>query len=87
MSIDFGFLIGWIGVGLGIAVPIPQLLKIRRTGGTKDISLKTYVFLISALACYLAHAIYIDSIVFTVAQSVNLTVNGVVLAYIWKGKR
>jgi len=87
MSVDLGFWIGWVGVGFGVAVPVPQLLKIRRTGRTKDISFKTYVLLISALACYLAHAIHIGSIVFTVAQSVGLVINVAVLAYIWKGKR
>ena len=83
---DFGYLVGWVGVGLGICVPIPQLLKIHRTGRTNDISIKTYIFLVCALACYLAHAIYIGSLVFTVAQSVNLTINTAILIYLRRGR-
>lgn len=75
-----------MGVGFGVAVPIPQLLKIRRTGRTNDISLKTYIFLICALVCYLAHAIYISAIVFIVAQSVNIAMNGIILMLLRRGK-
>ena len=83
---DFGYLIGWVGVGFGVAVPIPQLLKIRRTGRVNDISIKTYMFLVCAIACYLAHAIYINSTVFTVAQSINITINTAILVHLWRGR-
>ena len=74
-----GFWIGWLGVLFGLCVAPPQLIKIIRTGKCNDVSVWTYSFLCAALLCYLIHAIYIHSIVFTVAQSVNLTTNGVVL--------
>jgi len=76
---EIGYLIGYIGLAFGILVPIPQLIKIKRTHSLNGISLHTYIFLVIALACYLAHAIYIKSIVFTIAQSINLTTNGIVL--------
>ena len=74
-----GYWIGWIGVGFGILVPLPQLIKMIRTKSLNDISLGTYVLLVITMLCYLIHAIYIKSPVFTVAQSINLTTNSVVL--------
>ncbi len=76
---EIGNVIGYIGVVLGLAVPVPQLLKLARTGSS-GVSLGTYVFLCLALVCYLIHAIYIGSPVFTLAQSINLTTNTVILA-------
>ena len=77
--LDVGYIVGWVGVGIGLAVPLPQLLKIKRTGKVSSISLHTYIFLVAALVCYLVHAIYISSIVFTIAQSINLSTNSVIL--------
>ena len=81
---EFGYLIGWVGVSLGLIVPIPQLIKIRRTEKVEGIALKTYIFLCCALACYLAHAIWISAEVFIVAQSINLVTNGMVLRLLFK---
>jgi len=83
---DFGYWIGFVGIGFGIAVPIPQILKIRRTGRIDGISLQTYLFLCCALVCYLIHAIYIQSVVFTIAQSVNITTNSIILGILWRRK-
>lgn len=77
-----GYWIGWVGVAFGLLVPIPQLYKIYKTKKVNDISLGTYIFLVIALVCYLAHAIYIGSLVFTVAQSINLTTNMAILIYL-----
>lgn len=82
-----GYWIGWIGVGFGIAVPIPQLRKIIKTKSLADISVGTYIFLCCAIACYLIHAIYIGSLVFTVAQSINLTTNGVILGLLLRRRK
>lgn len=76
---EFGYIIGWVGVGFGLLVPLPQLIKIIKTKSLKDISLGTYVFLFIALMCYLIHAIYIKSPVFIVAQAVNVTTNSIIL--------
>ena len=82
--IDAGFLIGWVGLGFGIAVAPPQLMKIKRTGRVDGISFHTYLFLVLALSCYLAHALYINSIVFTVAQASNLVINSIILNILWR---
>ena len=76
---DLGYLIGWLGVALGLLVAPPQLYKIIKTGRTKDISLVTYIFLCLALVCYLIHAIHIQAMVFIVAQAINLTTNTAIL--------
>lgn len=84
---EIGYIIGWLGVLFGLLVAPPQLIKILRTGKVDGISLATYTFLFCALICYLIHAIYIKSLVFTVAQSVNLTTNGVILMLLIKKGR
>jgi len=81
------YLIGWLGVALGLLVPIPQFYKILRTKKTGDVSVGTYTLLVMAITCYLIHAISIGSIVFTVSQSINLITNTIVLICIIKGKK
>ena len=86
-SLSFGYLIGWTGVALGLLVAPPQLYKIIRTGKCNDISLLTYAALCLALICYLIHAIHIGSLVFTVAQSINLVTNSVILVLLIRNRR
>jgi len=81
---EFGFIIGWVGLALGVCVPIPQLRRIIKTGSVGNVSLGTYIFLCCALVCYLLHAIHIGSVVFTVTQSINLATNTVILVLIIK---
>lgn len=80
--IDFGYWIGWAGVLFGLAVPIPQLKRIIKGQTIEGVALGTYCFLILCLICYLIHAIHINSIVFTVAQSINLSTNGTILFFL-----
>jgi uncharacterized protein with PQ loop repeat len=82
-----GYIVGWIGVILGLFVAPPQLLKILKNGHTQGISLITYTFLCLALVCYLLHAIYIESTVFIVAQSINLVTNVSILILLLKYRR
>ena len=81
---EIGYIIGFVGIALGLGVAPPQLIKIKRTGRTKDISLATYAFLVGALVCYLLHAIYIHSLVFILAQSISLIVNSIILGLLLK---
>ena len=85
--IDFGYVAGWIGVALGLCVPVPQLIQIVKTRKLRDISLGTYSLLCGAIACYLIHAIYISAEVFVVAQSINLVTNTVILILLIRNKR
>ena len=75
----FDLMIGWMGVAFGLLVAPPQLYKILKSGGVKDISIWTYTFLVIAMVCYLIHAIIIKDAVFIVAQSVGLVVNSIIL--------
>lgn len=77
---------GWAGVLVGIAVPLPQLVHIVKTRRVKNVSVGTYILLEIAMFFYLVHAIYISAPVFIVAQSFNLTTNGVILALLWTHK-
>ena len=81
-----GYWIGWIGVAFGLMVAPPQLYKILKYRKIDGISLWTYVFLCCALVCYLTHAIFIGSMVFIVAQSINLVTNTTILIYLLRRK-
>ena len=79
-------IIGWLGVAFGLLVAPPQLYKILKKRNTNGISLLTYIFLCLALVAYLIHAINIQDPVFIVAQSVNITVNFVILILLLRHK-
>lgn len=84
---DFGYLIGWFGACIGITVPLFQIRKLLKYRDGTGVSILTYTALECALLCYLLHAIYIHSEVFTVIQSVNLCTNGFVLAWLWRHRQ
>jgi len=84
--LSLGYIVGYCGILLGLCVPIPQLIKIIKTRRLNDVSLGTYTFLVCCLICYLIHAIYIKSIVFTCAQSINLTTNSVIWVLLMRHK-
>lgn len=83
---NIGYWIGWLGVCFGLAVPIPQLIKIYKTRSLNDISLGTYAFLFGALTCYFIHAWHISSYVFMTAQAINLLTNGQILVLLIRHK-
>ena len=83
--IDWGYVAGWVGVALGLGVPIPQLLLILETGEVGNISVGTYSLLVACMICYLLHAIRIRSKVFITAQSINIISNGVILIMLIMG--
>ena len=72
MKRSWKYWIGWLGIAFVAMVSPAQLYKIITTGETAGISVYTYIFLTLGLICYLIHAIHIRSLVFTVAQSVNM---------------
>lgn len=81
---SFGYIVGYFGILLGLLVAPPQLIKIVKSKAVSGISLHTYIFLCCALVAYLIHAIYIGSVVFQIAQAVNLTTNGIILVLLIK---
>lgn len=78
-QLDYGYIVGILGIITGLLVAPPQLIKMLKTNSSRDISVYTYLFLCIALVFYLLHAIYIKSIIFTIAQSLNLTFNSTIL--------
>lgn len=79
-------LIGWVGVCIGVVVPLPQLYNIFRYNKVSGVSIGTYSLLVMAMACYLIHAINIRDAVFVVAQSINILTNGLVLIMLIKSR-
>lgn len=74
--------VGWLGVLLGMSVPVWQIRKLLKTKSGKDVSIATYVALICAMSCYLFEAIRIVSWVFITAQSINIILNTFVLVWL-----
>ena len=83
---DFGYLIGWIGLGFGVFVPLPQLYKMFKTKRLEDVSLGTYTLLVCCLLCYLVHAIHIKAIVFVCAQALGLVLNSAIWVLLIRGR-
>ena len=84
---ELGNLVGWLGVLFGLFVAPPQLLKIIKMKQCNGISRLTYSALVTALTFYLLHAIYIKSVVFITAQSINLLTNIVILYFLLGGEK
>jgi len=72
-------IIGWIGVVLGVAVAVPQLVKSLRAKSTKGVSKSAYQLLFLCMLCYLVRAIAIKELIFIVSNTINLVVVGAML--------
>ncbi|MET0039300.1 SemiSWEET family sugar transporter [Dehalococcoides mccartyi] len=79
-------IIGWLGVCIGVVVPLPQLVRIFKTGKVANISVLTYALLVVTISCYLLHAIKIGDAVFTVSNAFNLLTNSLVLIMLIRGR-
>lgn len=77
--------VGWLGLAIGVCVPIPQLIKLFHKRGN-SVSIGTYALLVGAMACYLIHAVQIKDLVFILAQSFNLVTNSIVLGILVRRK-
>ena len=73
-------LIGWVGVVFVTTCSIPQLIKIIKTGRSRDVSATTYALLVAGMFCYLIYAVHIEDAVFIVSNSIGLVANGTILA-------
>lgn len=78
-------IIGWLGVCIGVVVPLPQLVRIFKAGKVANISVLTYALLVVTIACYLVHAIQIHDAVFTASNAFNLVTNSLVLIMLVRG--
>ena len=84
---ELGNIVGWLGVLFGLFVAPPQLIKIIKMKHCNGVSKLTYIALVITLTFYLLHAIYIKSIVFIMAQSINLLTNSTILYFLLKEKK
>lgn len=83
MAIVLSEIIGWIGVVLGVAVAVPQLIKSIKAKSTKGVSKGAYQLLFLCMLCYLIRAIAIKEPIFIVSNMINLVVVGAML-YLFK---
>ena len=72
-------IIGWLGVGLGASVSVPQLIKSINARSTKGLSKHTYQLLLGAITCYLIKAIAMNDAIFIVSNVLGLVITAVIL--------
>ena len=73
-------LLGYIAGVLTTLAYLPQVLKILRHKGTKDISLGMYVMLCTGIACWMLYGIGLRSWPIILANAVTLALAGIILA-------
>ncbi len=77
-------IVGFIGLGFGLLVAPPQIIKLLKTKDSKGVSKLTYSFLVITILCYLIHAVGIGDLVFMLSNGINLFINSVALILIFK---
>jgi MtN3 and saliva related transmembrane protein len=73
-------LLGYIAGVLTTFAYLPQVLKILRHKGTKDISLGMYVMLCTGIGCWMVFGIGLHSWPIILANAVTLALAGIILA-------
>jgi MtN3 and saliva related transmembrane protein len=73
-------LLGYIAGVLTTLAYLPQVLKIIRHRGTKDISLGMYIMLCSGIACWVVYGIGLRSWPIILANAVTLVLAAIILA-------
>jgi uncharacterized protein with PQ loop repeat len=81
-----GDVYGWIGLALGQVVAWPQVLKLRREGGS-GVSLLTYALLLVSMSLYLVHAIEIHDAVTIVSVPVAFVPNVLIVVTLLRRRR
>ncbi len=72
-------LLGYIAGGLTTLAYLPQVLKILKHKGTKDISVGMYAMLCTGIACWLLYGIGLWSWPIILANAVTLVLAGIIL--------
>jgi len=72
-------LLGYIAGALTTFAYLPQVLKILRHKGTKDISIVMYVMLCTGIACWMVYGIGLHSWPIVLANAVTLALAGIIL--------
>ena len=72
--------LGYLAGILTTLAYLPQVIKILRHKGTKDISLGMYVMLCTGIACWMLYGIGLGSWPIILANMVTLALAGIILA-------
>jgi len=72
-------LLGYIAGLLTTLAYLPQVLKIIKHKGTKDISLGMYVMLCSGIGCWIIYGVGVSSWPVVLANAVTLILAGIIL--------
>ena len=85
--IDQNEIIGLIAAVCTTFAFVPQVMKVRKTKQTKDLSLRMYSIMFLGILLWLVYGILIDSLSIILANVVTTTLAGTILVYIIKGKQ
>lgn len=74
-------MIGFIAACLTTFGFIPQVVKVVKSKDTESISLGMYVMSVTGMSFWLIHGIYQGDVALIIANSVSVTLAGIILAY------
>lgn len=74
-------MIGFIAACLTTFGFIPQVVKVVKSNDTESISLSMYVMSVTGMSLWLIHGIYQGDVALIIANSVSVTLAGIILAY------
>lgn len=74
-------MIGFIAACLTTFGFIPQVVKVVKSKDTESISLGMYVMSVTGMSLWLVHGIYQGDVALIIANSVSVSLAGIILAY------
>ncbi|NQQ99901.1 SemiSWEET transporter [Streptococcus suis] len=74
-------MIGFIAACLTTFGFIPQVVKVVKSKDTESISLGMYVMSVTGMSLWLIHGIYQGDVALIIANSVSVSLAGIILAY------
>ena len=74
-------MIGFIAACLTTFGFFPQVVKVVKSKDTESISLGMYVMSVTGMSLWLIHGIYQGDVALIIANSVSVTLAGIILAY------
>ena len=74
-------MVGFIAACLTTFGFIPQVVKVVKSKDTESISLGMYVMSVTGMSLWLIHGIYQGDVALIIANSVSVSLAGIILAY------
>ena len=74
-------MIGFIAACLTTFGFIPQVVKVVKSKDTESISLVMYVMSVTGMSLWMIHGIYQGDVALIIANSVSVSLAGIILAY------